>query len=82
MHAADHHHEHAHAGRNDAAPAHGGHAHGGHAGHEDVYRRRFWINLLLAAPVVVYSESIQDWLGFTPPEFPVPPPELQQGDVP
>ena len=70
MHAADHDHEHGHAGRNDAAPAHGGHAHGWHAGHEDVYRRRFWINLLLAAPVVVYSESIQDWLGFTPPEFP------------
>jgi len=77
MHADQHGHErgHAHAEREDAAGAHaghahGGHAHGGHAGHEDVYRRRFWINLLLAVPVVVYSESIQDWLGFTPPDFP------------
>jgi Cu2+-exporting ATPase len=49
-----------------------GHAHGhaGHAGHAEVYRRRFWITLILAVPVVVYSEMIQDWFGFTAPEFP------------
>ena len=54
-----------------AEQAHGGHGHdhGGHAGHADVYRRRFWINLILAVPVVVYSEMIQDWFGFTAPEF-------------
>jgi Cu2+-exporting ATPase len=48
-----------------------GHAddHGGHAGHAEVYRRRFWINLILAVPVVVYSETIQGWFGFTPPAF-------------
>ena len=44
--------------------------HGGHAGHADVYRRRFWITLILAVPVVVYSEMIQDWFGFTAPQFP------------
>ncbi|HET8812127.1 MAG TPA: copper-translocating P-type ATPase, partial [Gaiella sp.] len=53
---------------------HGGHGHehghGGHAGHADVYRRRFWITLILAVPVVVYSEMIQDWFGFTAPQFP------------
>jgi Cu2+-exporting ATPase len=53
---------------------HGGHGHehghGGHAGHADVYRRRFWITLILAVPVVVYSEMIQDWFGFTAPRFP------------
>jgi Cu2+-exporting ATPase len=48
----------------------GGHARGGHAGHADVYRRRFWITLILAVPVVVYSETIQDWFGFTAPQFP------------
>jgi P-type Cu2+ transporter len=34
-----------------------------------VYRRRFWINLLLSVPVVVFSETIQDWFGFTLPGF-------------
>ena len=47
-----------------------GHDHGPYAGHADVYRRRFWINLILAVPVVVYSDMIQDWFGFTPPQFP------------
>jgi Cu2+-exporting ATPase len=60
--------------RRAAEQTHGGHGHrhdhGGHAGHADVYRRRFWINLILAVPVVVYSEMIQDWFGFTAPEFP------------
>ena len=56
-------------------PAHEAHehaadVHAGHEGHAEVYRRRFWVNLILALPVVVYSESIQDWLGFTPPDFP------------
>src|SRR4029078_3149112 len=53
---------------------HGGHGHehggAGHAGHADVYRRRFWITLILAVPVVVYSEMAQDWFGCTAPEFP------------
>jgi Cu2+-exporting ATPase len=56
-----------------AAAEHAGHgaAHGdGHAGHADVYRRRFWITLILAVPVVVYSEMIQEWFGYTAPEFP------------
>jgi P-type Cu2+ transporter len=35
------------------------HEHRAHAGHADVYRRRFWINLILAVPVVVYSEMVQ-----------------------
>ena len=58
----------------DRASEHAGHGqrheHLGHAGHADVYRRRFWITLILAIPVVVYSEMIQDWFGFTAPEFP------------
>ena len=47
-----------------------GHKHLSHVGHADVYRRRFWITLILAVPVVVYSEMIQDWFGFTAPQFP------------
>ena len=43
-----------------------------HHGHPDadVFRRRFWINLVLALPVVAYSEMVQEWLGYTPPGFP------------
>jgi Cu2+-exporting ATPase len=56
------------------AAGHAGHGQGnerlGHAGHADVYRRRFWITLILAVPVVIYSEMIQDWFGFTAPQFP------------
>ena len=64
----DHHgNEHGEAGHEHAEQGHG---HAGHEGHAEVYRRRFWINLILAVPVVVYSESVQDWLGLTPPDFP------------
>jgi Cu2+-exporting ATPase len=35
-----------------------------------VFRRRFWINLALAIPVILYSEMVQMWLGFTMPAFP------------
>jgi Cu2+-exporting ATPase len=53
---------------------HGGHgAHAGHGGHGDhaaQFRDRFWLSLVLTLPVVVYSEMVQDWLGFTPPQFP------------
>ena len=41
-----------------------------HSGHEQMFRIRFWWSLLLSIPVLVYSEMIQMWLGFTPPMFP------------
>src|SRR5829696_3628160 len=50
---------------------HGAHAgHGGHGDHAARFRDRFWWSLVLSVPVVVYSEMVQDWLGFTPPQFP------------
>ncbi len=49
---------------------HAGHGGGGHAGHADVFRRRFWITLLLSIPVIIYSHMVQEWLGFTPSDFP------------
>lgn len=49
--------------------AHGDHG-GGHGDHADIFRRRFWINLALAMPVILYSEMVQMWLGFTMPTFP------------
>ena len=51
---------------------HGAHAsHDKHAGHDpDVFRRQFWIVLALTIPVVVWSEEVQMWLGYTAPVFP------------
>src|SRR5918994_6114830 len=48
--------------------AHAGHA--DHSEHADVFKHRFWISLLLSIPVVLYSEMVQDWLGFSMPDFP------------
>jgi Cu2+-exporting ATPase len=35
-----------------------------------MFRTRFWVSLVLSIPVLVYSPTLQDWLGFTPPTFP------------
>jgi Cu2+-exporting ATPase len=44
---------------------HAGHAgHGGHGDHAEVFRRRFWICLILTGPVVVTSHMIQEWFGY------------------
>ncbi len=49
----------------------GGHsAHVDHTGHEEMFRRRFWVSLALSIPVLIYSPALQDWLGFTAPSFP------------
>jgi Cu2+-exporting ATPase len=49
---------------------HQGHgAHTDHTGHEKMFRRKFWISLLLSIPVLVFSPSIQGRLGFGIPEF-------------
>jgi Cu2+-exporting ATPase len=48
---------------------HGG-DHGGHGDHAAMFRRRFWINLALFIPIVLYSEMVQEWLGFSMPTFP------------
>ena len=50
---------------------HAGHGdHGGHGDHAAQFRDRFWLSLALTVPVVAYSEMVQEWLGFTPPQFP------------
>jgi Cu2+-exporting ATPase len=52
----------------DGQGGHGGH--GGHGDHAARFRDRFWLSLALTVPVVAYSEMVQEWLGFTPPQFP------------
>jgi len=51
---------------------HGRHAGsgGGHGDHAAMFRDKFWISLLLAVPVVVYSEMVQHLLGYHAPAFP------------
>jgi len=49
--------------------AHAGHG-VDHTGHEAMFRVRFWWSLLLSIPVLLYSEMIQMWLGFSLPGFP------------
>ena len=44
-------------------------AHGGHDKHEghdpEVFRQRFWLSLILTIPVVLFSEMIQEWFGYS-----------------
>ena len=44
--------------------AHGGHDK--HAGHDpEMFRRRFWLTLLATIPLVVTSEMVMDWFGYS-----------------
>ena len=40
-----------------------------HSGHEDMFRKRFWVSLLLSIPVLLYTPMLQMWFGFMMPEF-------------
>jgi Cu2+-exporting ATPase len=35
-----------------------------------MFRKRFWANLALTVPVLLFSPMLQEWLGFSMPEFP------------
>jgi Cu2+-exporting ATPase len=47
---------------------HGGHG-VDHTGHEMMFRNRFWVSLILTIPVLLFSPMIQEWFGFSMPEF-------------
>jgi Cu2+-exporting ATPase len=53
----------------DRSQQHDAERHTDHTGHEKMFRNRFWVCLALSIPVLVYSPTLQDWLGFTPPGF-------------
>jgi P-type Cu2+ transporter len=63
------HQDHAMPAKTEDHSAHAGHG-TDHTGHEGMFRIRFWWSLLLSIPVLLYSEMIQMWLGFTPPSLP------------
>jgi len=50
----------------------GGHGrkHTDHTGHEQMFRIRFWVSLVLSIPVLAFSPTLQRWLGFSAPTFP------------
>jgi Cu2+-exporting ATPase len=70
-----HHHHHAEAQPSSPAPAHHemDHASMGHGvdhgGHEQLFRRRFFVSLALTIPVILFSEMTQQWLGLSLPRF-------------
>ena len=65
------HRQHAEPDEHGGPVAHGDHGgHGAHGDHAAQFRDRFWWSLVLSVPVVVYSGMVQEWLGFTPPQFP------------
>src|SRR5260370_42330182 len=48
----------------------GGHgADADHSGHEQMFRRRFWVCLVLSIPVLLLSPALQEWLHFSIPAF-------------
>ena len=47
---------------------HGG-GHGGHGDHVGQFRRLFWINLIIAVPVVAFSPMFAMILGYTVPDW-------------
>jgi Cu2+-exporting ATPase len=58
----------AHAGHGQhTAPGTGPHAGHGHVDHAAQFRDRFWLSLLLAVPVVVFSSMFADLLGYDRP---------------
>jgi len=62
----DHHREHTGHEGHGTGDDHTGHeAHVDHTGHEQMFRRKFWVSLLLSIPVLIFSSSIQGWLGYS-----------------
>ncbi len=46
-------------------------SHDRHAGHSvAMFRERFWLSLALTIPVLIWSPDLQEWLGYTAPDFP------------
>src|SRR5882757_9917418 len=49
---------------------HGGHdehsGHDKHAGHDpEMFRKKFWLSFVLTVPIVVTSEMVMDWFGYS-----------------
>ena len=50
---------------------HSGHDHSSHAGHDPaIFKRKFWLTLVLTIPTLIFSEGLQEILGLDGPRFP------------
>ena len=45
-------------------------AHVDHAGHEELFKKRFFVCLVLSIPVLYFSPMLQEWFGYTAVTFP------------
>ncbi|MDW7754210.1 MAG: hypothetical protein SCH68_03480, partial [Brevefilum sp.] len=58
-------------GEHNGDGEHEGHGeHVDHTGHEEMFRRKFWISLLISIPVLIFSPTISNFLGYNLPDFP------------
>ncbi|THE66750.1 heavy metal translocating P-type ATPase [Salinadaptatus halalkaliphilus] len=65
--------EHAHEPSDHAHEDHADHdheAHVDHAGHEEIFKQRFFVCLVLSLPVLYYSPMLQEWFGYAAVTFP------------
>ncbi|MDY6784999.1 MAG: heavy metal translocating P-type ATPase [Cyanobacteriota bacterium] len=58
-------------------PRSGHHGHGGHGGHDkhaghdpEIFKRRFFICLILTVPILYFSTQLQNWLSYQAIQFP------------
>ncbi|MGH7477003.1 MAG: heavy metal translocating P-type ATPase [Longimicrobiales bacterium] len=59
-----------HAAHVEASGPHDAAAHDKHAGHSvPMFRRKFFVSLALTVPTLVWSEQLQEWLGYSAPSF-------------
>ncbi len=60
-----------HAGARDHAAHASGEGHDKHAGHSvAMFRTRFLVSLVLTIPALIWEPMLQDWFGYTAPQFP------------
>jgi len=61
-----------HATSHEHMTGHENHAgHDDHAGHDPaIFRRKFWLTLVLTVPTLVFSQGLQEILGLSGPRFP------------
>src|SRR5699024_7477715 len=62
------HSHHQHTASSETADLHDDHdAHAGHSA--AMFRSKFWLTLLLTIPTIIWSETIQQWFGYTALQF-------------
>ena len=61
----NHNHNHNHMEYAEHNEHHAHHNHANHAGHNpEIFKKKFWLSLVLTVPTLLFSHTIQNWLGF------------------